>query len=169
MYNENFFFRAYHWKLKAEFHNRSKFLFYLTCITGKANIHVYENLSQLHLSPNRKYQPRIHVVEETEEGVKVSCATYVFPETAFIAVTTYQNEEVSCSSSSVRSELKITCSDGVALNLLADALGWALLKIYLFNVTLLTSIACQIVIQKASFNAFINLFNQTLPLFSHNN
>lgn len=53
----------------------------------------------------------------------MSCATYVFPETAFIAVTTYQNEEVSNSSSSVRSELKITCSDGVALNLLADALG----------------------------------------------
>ena len=49
---------------------------------------------QLHLSPNRKYQPRIHVVEETEEGVKVSCSTYVFPETTFIAVTTYQNEEV---------------------------------------------------------------------------
>ncbi|KAK2567137.1 T-box transcription factor TBX5-A [Acropora cervicornis] len=49
---------------------------------------------ELHLSPNRKYQPRIHVVEETEEGVKVSCATYVFPETAFIAVTTYQNEEL---------------------------------------------------------------------------
>lgn len=53
----------------------------------------------------------------------MSCATYVFPETAFIAVTTYQNEEVSNSSSSVRSELKIICSDGVELNLLADALG----------------------------------------------
>lgn len=49
---------------------------------------------ELHLSPNRKYQPRIHVVEETEEGVKVSCSTYVFPETTFIAVTTYQNEEL---------------------------------------------------------------------------
>ncbi|EDO34667.1 predicted protein, partial [Nematostella vectensis] len=49
---------------------------------------------ELHLSPNRKYQPRIHIVEETEEGVKVSCSTYVFPETAFIAVTTYQNEEL---------------------------------------------------------------------------
>lgn len=120
---KTFFFSRISLKLKAELHNRSKFLFCLTCITGKANIHVYENLSQLHLSPNRKYQPRIHVVEETEEGVKVSCATYVFPETAFIAVTTYQNEEVSCSSISVRSELKITCSDGVALNLLADALG----------------------------------------------
>lgn len=82
-----------------------------------------KNLSQLHLSPNRKYQPRIHVVEETEEGAKVSCATYVFPETAFIAVTTYQNEEVNYSCSSLRSELKITCSDRVALNLLADALG----------------------------------------------
>ncbi|CAH3169049.1 unnamed protein product [Porites lobata] len=49
---------------------------------------------ELHLSPNRKYQPRIHVVEETEEGAKVSCSTYVFPETTFIAVTTYQNEEL---------------------------------------------------------------------------
>ena len=59
------------------------------------NLNVYFNyLWQLHLSPNRKYQPRIHVVEETEEGAKVSCSTYVFPETTFIAVTTYQNEEV---------------------------------------------------------------------------
>lgn len=58
---------------------------------------------QLHLSPNRKYQPRIHVVEETEEGVKVSCSTYVFPETTFIAVTTYQNEEVSDTFSSLLS------------------------------------------------------------------
>lgn len=50
--------------------------------------------SQLHLSPNRKYQPRVHVVEETDEGVELACSTYVFPETTFIAVTTYQNEEV---------------------------------------------------------------------------
>ena len=49
---------------------------------------------QLHLSPNRKYQPRIHVIEETEEKVQVGCSTFVFPETSFIAVTTYQNEEV---------------------------------------------------------------------------
>ncbi|XP_031570227.1 T-box transcription factor tbx-9-like [Actinia tenebrosa] len=49
---------------------------------------------ELQLSPNRKYQPRIHVVEETDDGTKVSCSTYVFPETSFIAVTTYQNEEL---------------------------------------------------------------------------
>lgn len=62
--------------------------------TGLPKVFVVSCLLQLHLSPNRKYQPRIHVVEETEEGVKVSCSTYVFPETTFIAVTTYQNEEV---------------------------------------------------------------------------
>ena len=69
----HFFFSAENWFAKS---------FVVSC------------LLQLHLSPNRKYQPRIHVVEETEEGVKVSCSTYVFPETTFIAVTTYQNEEV---------------------------------------------------------------------------
>lgn len=63
-----------------------------------SELYVVNNILQLHLSPNRKYQPRIHVVEETEEGVKVSCSTYVFPETTFIAVTTYQNEEVTMTS-----------------------------------------------------------------------
>lgn len=69
-------------------------IFFFSAENWFAKSFVVSCLLQLHLSPNRKYQPRIHVVEETEEGVKVSCSTYVFPETTFIAVTTYQNEEV---------------------------------------------------------------------------
>lgn len=47
-----------------------------------------------------KYQPRLHIVEVTEDGVedlnsdlKTQCFT--FPETQFIAVTAYQNTDVS--------------------------------------------------------------------------
>lgn len=46
-----------------------------------------------------KYQPRLHIVEVTEDGIeditsdlKTQCFT--FPETQFIAVTAYQNTDV---------------------------------------------------------------------------
>ncbi|XP_032816975.2 T-box brain protein 1-like [Petromyzon marinus] len=47
-----------------------------------------------------KYQPRLHVVEASEEGVEEAVAqaaraqTFTFPETQFIAVTAYQNTDI---------------------------------------------------------------------------
>lgn len=47
-----------------------------------------------------KYQPRLHIVEATEDGVEdinsdVKTQSFTFPETQFIAVTAYQNTDVS--------------------------------------------------------------------------
>lgn len=47
-----------------------------------------------------KYQPRLHIVEVKEDGTEdpfSSCKaqTFIFPETQFIAVTAYQNADVS--------------------------------------------------------------------------
>lgn len=49
-----------------------------------------------------KYQPRLHIVEVTEDGVEDMSAeaktqTFTFPENQFIAVTAYQNTDVSYS------------------------------------------------------------------------
>ncbi|KAM4633005.1 eomesodermin homolog b [Polymixia lowei] len=46
-----------------------------------------------------KYQPRLHIVEVTEDGVEdmnsnVKTQTFTFPETQFIAVTAYQNTDI---------------------------------------------------------------------------
>lgn len=47
-----------------------------------------------------KYQPRLHIVEVTEDGVEdissdMKSQSFTFPETQFIAVTAYQNTDVS--------------------------------------------------------------------------
>lgn len=46
-----------------------------------------------------KYQPRLHIVKADENngfGSKnTAFCTHIFPETAFIAVTSYQNHKVS--------------------------------------------------------------------------
>ncbi len=47
-----------------------------------------------------KYQPRLHIVEVKEDGTEDPFLTsktqmFVFPETQFIAVTAYQNADVS--------------------------------------------------------------------------
>ncbi|XP_074842231.1 eomesodermin homolog isoform X2 [Carettochelys insculpta] len=46
-----------------------------------------------------KYQPRLHIVEVTEDGVEdlndsSKTQTFIFPETQFIAVTAYQNTDI---------------------------------------------------------------------------
>ncbi len=46
-----------------------------------------------------KYQPRLHIVEVTEDGVEdissdMKTQSFNFPETQFIAVTAYQNTDV---------------------------------------------------------------------------
>lgn len=46
-----------------------------------------------------KYQPRLHIVEVTEDGVEdinsdVKSQSFTFPENQFIAVTAYQNTDV---------------------------------------------------------------------------
>lgn len=48
-----------------------------------------------------KYQPRLHIVEVKEDGSEdpfhsSKAQTFIFPETQFIAVTAYQNADVSC-------------------------------------------------------------------------
>lgn len=50
---------------------------------------------QIMLNSLHKYEPRVHLVKVGSELRRV--LTYPFPETQFIAVTAYQNEEVSCS------------------------------------------------------------------------
>lgn len=48
-----------------------------------------------------KYQPRIHVVKANDEKAITldegsdSLSTHIFPETQFMAVTAYQNQQVS--------------------------------------------------------------------------
>ena len=47
-----------------------------------------------------KYQPRLHIVEVAEDGAEdpsssLKTQTFTFPETQFIAVTAYQNTDVS--------------------------------------------------------------------------
>lgn len=47
-----------------------------------------------------KYQPRLHIVEVTEDGAEDNSSdtktqSFTFPETQFIAVTAYQNTDVS--------------------------------------------------------------------------
>lgn len=47
-----------------------------------------------------KYQPRLHIVQVKEDGTEdpflsSKAQTFIFPETQFIAVTAYQNADVS--------------------------------------------------------------------------
>lgn len=56
-------------------------------LTNKTNGNGQIMLNSLH-----KYEPRVHLVRVGTEQRKV--VTYPFPETQFIAVTAYQNEEV---------------------------------------------------------------------------
>jgi len=48
------------------------------------------------LNSLHKYQPRVHIVR-VGSGLKKTIATFTFPETTFVAVTAYQNEEVCAS------------------------------------------------------------------------
>lgn len=52
---------------------------------------------QIVLNSMHKYQPRIHVIEVGSHGPneQKSLQTHAFPETQFIAVTAYQNTDVS--------------------------------------------------------------------------
>ena len=46
------------------------------------------------LNSLHKYQPRIHIVKVGQKEEKRTISTHEFPETQFVAVTAYQNEEV---------------------------------------------------------------------------
>lgn len=57
-------------------------------------------LQMVVLQSLHKYQPRLHIVEVTEDGVEdmsneARTQTFTFPENQFIAVTAYQNTDVS--------------------------------------------------------------------------
>ncbi|XP_050392062.2 T-box transcription factor T homolog 1 [Patella vulgata] len=49
---------------------------------------------QIMLNSLHKYEPRIHIVRVNSRTQKKSIMTFSFPETQFIAVTAYQNEEI---------------------------------------------------------------------------
>ena len=51
------------------------------------------------LNSLHKYQPRVHIVKVGAQGDKKTILTQAFNETQFVAVTAYQNEEVSASPS----------------------------------------------------------------------
>ena len=51
-------------------------------------------LLQIMLNSLHKYEPRLHVVKVTANAQKKRISSFNFPETQFIAVTAYQNEEV---------------------------------------------------------------------------
>lgn len=58
------------------------------------------HLQMIVLQSLHKYQPRLHIVEVTEDGVEdlnepSKTQTFTFSETQFIAVTAYQNTDVS--------------------------------------------------------------------------
>ncbi|XP_067417980.1 eomesodermin homolog isoform X2 [Emydura macquarii macquarii] len=57
------------------------------------------NTQMIVLQSLHKYQPRLHIVEVTEDGVEdlndsSKTQTFIFPETQFIAVTAYQNTDI---------------------------------------------------------------------------
>uniref|UniRef100_H3A0E9 T-box transcription factor TBX21 n=1 Tax=Latimeria chalumnae TaxID=7897 RepID=H3A0E9_LATCH len=57
------------------------------------------NTQMIVLQSLHKYQPRLHIVEVTEDGVEnisdsSKTQTFTFPETQFIAVTAYQNTDI---------------------------------------------------------------------------
>ncbi|XP_054240965.1 eomesodermin homolog [Indicator indicator] len=57
------------------------------------------NAQMIVLQSLHKYQPRLHIVEVTEDGVEdlndsSKTQTFIFPETQFIAVTAYQNTDI---------------------------------------------------------------------------
>ena len=60
------------------------------------------------LNSLHKYEPRLHVVKVTANAQKKRINSFNFPETQFIAVTAYQNEEVSFKSKK-KSVLTTSC------------------------------------------------------------
>ena len=61
-------------------------------LTNKLNNH---NGSQIMLHSLHKYEPRIHIIKVGgQQGTQQILKTQTFPTTKFIAVTAYQNEEI---------------------------------------------------------------------------
>lgn len=90
----DFFNEIFHWVLMLHFKNN----FSISC-TRPFNAVLRFSSFQIILNSMHKYQPRIHIVKADENngfGSKnTAFCTHVFPETAFIAVTSYQNHKVS--------------------------------------------------------------------------
>lgn len=69
------------------------------CCFCKISGHFLPLLQMIVLQSLHKYQPRLHIVEVTEDGVEdmsneARTQTFTFPENQFIAVTAYQNTDV---------------------------------------------------------------------------
>ena len=56
------------------------------------------------LNSLHKYEPRLHIVKVTNNQKK-KISSFNFPETQFIAVTAYQNEEVNINNKQVKCRL----------------------------------------------------------------
>lgn len=70
--------------------------------SAAAHLSHISSLQMIVLQSLHKYQPRLHIVEVTEDGVEdmsneARTQTFTFPENQFIAVTAYQNTDVSLS------------------------------------------------------------------------
>lgn len=85
---------------------------FMLIITNKLNLkNVLLFPVQIILSSMHKYQPRLHIVKADERNSfgssNTSFCTHSFPETAFIAVTSYQNHTVRLNSSTLWSPLDL--------------------------------------------------------------
>ncbi|XP_067458269.1 eomesodermin homolog b isoform X2 [Thunnus thynnus] len=71
----------------------------LKLTNNKGTNHSRPTSQMIVLQSLHKYQPRLHIVEVTEDGVEdinsdVKTQSFTFPETQFIAVTAYQNTDI---------------------------------------------------------------------------
>ncbi|KAK7476196.1 hypothetical protein BaRGS_00032550, partial [Batillaria attramentaria] len=60
----------------------------------EGRVNIIHPLLNIMLNSLHKYEPRLHIVRVNSRTQKKSILTYSFPETQFIAVTAYQNEEI---------------------------------------------------------------------------
>lgn len=93
-----------------------------------------------------KYQPRLHIVEVKEDGsedpfLSSKAQTFIFPETQFIAVTAYQNADVShlCEKSSFSTQMMLDFSS-VGLFYIKSDLKKKLYSCQIWPTSLITSI-----------------------------
>lgn len=103
-----------------------------------------------------KYQPRLHIVEVTEDGVEdigndLKTQSFNFPETQFIAVTAYQNTDVST-------------VPPYGLNPQASIYYHVLRQISLFYAVF--RFACYLILIPFGFSIHLNAFNRTEQSFS---
>lgn len=63
-------------------------------VKSYCNMNMTSKFLQVVLNSLHKYEPRVHVIRVESRDDQKKIITFPFPETQFIAVTAYQNEEV---------------------------------------------------------------------------